>query len=112
MNTTQTIPNKEDAKEVASTIYRQIFSICPELKVSLKHAAFDEDGTIQLRFKTPKGANHISVIYDYGADLYNVEIHECRVMTVEPYMINNKINTHTGIYADTLVDIIKKELGY
>ncbi len=109
---TQTIPNKEEAQQVASTTYEQIFSVVPELKLSVKHTSFDEDGTLQIRFKTPRGANHVSVMYDYGADLYNVEIHECRILTKEPYMINKKINTHTGIYADTLAQIIKKELGY
>ena len=108
---TQTIPNKEEAKQVASSTLEQIFVTAPELKISVKHISYDEDATIQIRFKTPKGANHVSVIYDYGADLYNVEIHECRILTKDPYMINRKINTHTGIYNDKLVSIIKKELG-
>ena len=108
---TQTVL-EEEAKEVASNTYEQIFSIAPELKLSVKHTSFDNDGTLQIRFKTPKGANHVSVMYDYGADLYNVTIHECRVMTIEPYMINKKISTHTGIYNDNLISIIKKELGY
>lgn len=106
----QTIPNKQEAKQVASTTYEQIFSVVPELKLSVKHTSFDEDGTLQIRFKTPKGANHVSVIYNYGADLYNVEIHECRILTRDPYMINEKLSTHEGVYADSLAKIIKKEL--
>ena len=108
---TQTV-SKEEAKEIASETYKQIFSTMPELGVVVKHTSFDNDGTLQIRFKTPIGANHVSVIYDYGADLYNVEIHECRILTRDPYMINKKISTHTGIYNDKLAEIIKKELGF
>jgi hypothetical protein len=103
---------KEEAEQIALTTRNQIFSMASELKVFVKHIAFDKDGTLQVRFNNRKGANHVSVIYDYNNGLYNMEIHECRILNKDPFIINEKKNEISGVFFDQLADIIKHEIDF
>jgi len=50
--------------------------------------------------------NRVVVRYDYGQDLYNIEFWDCRILTREPYIVQDKIEEVKGIFCDQLTDLI------
>ena len=109
MNTTETI-SKEEAIGIAGNALKAIFATQPMLKLYVKSKSFDADGTLNIRFTNKKGMNH-AVIKLNALDLYDVTFHECRVLSKDPYIINNKGKTVSGLYWDMLGDTILKETG-
>lgn len=99
----QTIENSKDGDlnaknyQIAKTALEQIFQGEPNLKLLVKHTSFDEDGTLQLRFQNRKGANHATVKYNHGTDLYDVEFWECRILKKDPYIIRKKHDDVSGL---------------
>jgi len=105
---TETI-SKTAAVQIAGTILKQIFSQDSRLKFVIKQKSFDSDGTLQLRFTNPKGANHVSISLN-EMDTYDMQFHECRILKKDPYIINEIKELVSGIYWDSLADVIKSNV--
>lgn len=101
MNTQQ-----EQVFEVAETILEQL----KQSKVNgfpffaytgINDFVMLEDELMLKARKNAKGYESVSVVYDYGQDLYNIVFRKCSV----------PLKTIEGVFFDQMAEIIARELG-
>lgn len=108
-STSKVFENKRGL-EIAGETLQAVFYQIPMLKLQIKSKSFDSDGTLNLRFDNKKGTNHVSIKLNEGNDTYELSFHECRVLSREPFIINEKKNEIKGIYWDQFPEILKENL--
>lgn len=97
-----------DTQQIANTILQQLggrqFATLTGAKALMSMAA----GGLAFQFGrgAKNKANRIRIVYDYGADLYNVEFGKI-------YRNEWKtVSKHAGIYADMLQELFTRETGF
>lgn len=100
---------------VAKTIHEQLSSSSVNgwpfyLAVAVdKRIAGESSLTLKIANSGQK-CNTIIINYDEGADLYNIEFWNCRVLSRDPYIIQDKLDTSERVYFDDMAELIYNKI--
>lgn len=101
--------------EIATTIHTQLSQSSINgwpfyLAVAVdKRIAGESSLTLKIANSGQK-CNTVIINYDAGADLYNIEFWNCRVLTRNPYIIQDKLEAIEGIYFDAMAELIYNKI--
>jgi|SRR5579864_6077205 len=103
------IPTEEE--NISKTIYEQLKATSPTIFAMLGvRRLVQGKGSLTLKLGGVQKINTVVIQYDEGWDLYNIEFWNCRVVTREPFVINDKVKEKTGIYCDEMAQVIISEV--
>lgn len=113
--TKEMVPNvftAEERKQIAETIRRQIGRNTLMYVGAHDYIYGEEEGKPYLQFKASgtkiQRGGRIRVLYDYGHDLYNVELWRVNMRAKEPV---KKLKSIEGVQASQLREIIEDYTG-
>ena len=104
--------NSAETENVSRTIYEQLKATYPTIFAMLGvRTVVQGRDSLTLKLGGVQKINTVVIRYDEGWDLYDIEFWNCRVMTREPFVINDKIEEKKGIYWDQMAQVIISEVS-
>lgn len=100
-----------EGENISKTIYEQLKATCPTIfaMLGVRRLVQGKD-SLTLKLGGVQKINTVVIKYDEGWDLYNIEFWNCRVVTREPFVINDKIKETKGIYCGEMAQVIISEV--
>ena len=99
--------NSAEAEIVSRTIYEQLKATCPTIFAMLGIRTIVQGrDSLTLKLGGVQKVNTVVIRYDEGWDLYDIEFWNCRILTREPFVIQDKVDEKKGIYWDQMAQVI------
>ena len=98
---------KMEDKEVAETILKQIgkYNLA---RLGAENFTFGHN-EVKFTVKTSYDFNKVIIKYDYGNDLYDVELWYSKLLLKEPYIHNKLIDEYKGVFCEELSGLLLRE---
>ncbi|MDE1765538.1 MAG: hypothetical protein KGI27_04580 [Thaumarchaeota archaeon] len=104
--------NLTEVEIVSRTIYEQLKGTCPTIFAMLGvRTVVQGRDSLTLKLGGVQEINAVVIRYDEGWDLYDIGFWNCRVLTREPFVINDKLEEKKGIYWDQMAQVIISEVS-
>lgn len=100
-----------EGHNISKTMYQQLKATSPTIFAMLGvRTMVQGENSLTLKLGGVQKINTVVIQYDEGWDLYNIEFWNCRVVTREPFVINEKVKEKKGIYCDEMAQVIISEV--
>ena len=101
-----------EGENISKTIYEQLKATCPTIFAMLGvRTVVQRRDSLTLKLGGVQKINTVVIQYDEGWDLYDIGFWNCRVLTREPFVINDKVEEKKGIYWDQMAQVIISEMS-
>ncbi len=99
--------NPTEGENVSKTIYKQLKATCPTIfaMLGVRRLVQGRD-CLTLKLGGVQKVNTVVIQYDEGWDLYDIQFWNCRIVTREPFVIQDKVEEKKGIYWDQMAQVI------
>ncbi len=99
--------NPTEGENVSKTIYEQLKATCPTIFAMLGvRTVVQGRDCLTLKLGGVQKINTVVIQYDEGWDLYDIQFWNCRIVTREPFVIQDKVEEKKGIYWDQMAQVI------